>query len=126
MKIYNYFTKKGCNIEVVHGYSIGGCAAIGLLSKLEASQKQSMLNYNEKRPNYQRNNTMINNVKILIVDRSFSSIGNVSLRLFQMAIQFGPTLHKLAKIVFTFENENMSTQFAELKSNKLMIWDHQD
>lgn len=35
VKVYNYFTEKGKIIELVHGYSIGGCAAIGLISKLE-------------------------------------------------------------------------------------------
>ena len=35
MKVYNYFADKGMKIELVHGYSIGGVAAIGLVSKLE-------------------------------------------------------------------------------------------
>jgi alpha/beta superfamily hydrolase len=40
MKVYNYFTGRGLKIELVHGYSIGGCAAIGLVSKLEKRDKE--------------------------------------------------------------------------------------
>jgi hypothetical protein len=43
-----------------------------------------------------------------------------------MAIEFGSTLHRLARIVFTFENKNLSQEFIELKAEKLLLWDKYD
>ena len=55
--IYKYYTEKGYKIEIVHGYSIGGAAAVSIPLKLD---KQPFIK---------------NNIEVLIVDRSFSSIG---------------------------------------------------
>lgn len=52
--VYRYYRSLGYEIDIVHGYSIGGAAAVGLVEEAEKSE---------------------NGVKILIVDRSFSSIG---------------------------------------------------
>ena len=35
-------------------------------------------------------------------------------------------MHKLAQIVFTFENKNLSQQFFDLKIQKLLLWDKYD
>lgn len=32
--VYRYYTEKGYSIEIVHGYSIGGAAAVGLPTKI--------------------------------------------------------------------------------------------
>ena len=54
LTVYNYYRSKGLNIPIVHGTSIGGAAAVGILHHLPVSQRGE--------------------VKGLIVDRSFSSI----------------------------------------------------
>lgn len=56
--VYQFYHSKGYKIEIVHGYSIGGAAAVGLMDKLS---KQPQLPGDR--------------VRVLIVDRSFSSIG---------------------------------------------------
>lgn len=57
--VYKFYRNKGYEIEIVHGYSIGGPAAVGLIEHISKEQVRN--------PN--------DTVKILIVDRSFSSIG---------------------------------------------------
>jgi pimeloyl-ACP methyl ester carboxylesterase len=57
-KVYGYYRQLGYEIEIVHGYSIGGAAAVGLVEEAEKTD---------------------NGVKMLIVDRSFSSIGEVNI-----------------------------------------------
>ena len=62
--VYDYYRHRGFEVQVVHGYSIGGAAAIGLMEKL-----------NQKKRPVEDGNV----VEVLIVDRSFSSIGEVLL-----------------------------------------------
>ena len=76
MKVYNYFSNKGLNIQLVHGYSIGGCAAIGLVHKLEKRQKNLAKNASSSIASLRTENTT-NSIKLIVVDRSFSSIGDV-------------------------------------------------
>ena len=58
-KVFDFYRQKGYDIQVVHGYSIGGAAAVGLFDKTPEEN--------------------LSNVDILIIDRSFSSIGEVTL-----------------------------------------------
>ena len=55
--VYNFYRAQGYDIKIVHGYSIGGAAAVGIFDKLDE--------YEQK------------NIEVLIIDRSFSSIGEV-------------------------------------------------
>jgi hypothetical protein len=43
-----------------------------------------------------------------------------------MAVEFGPTLHRIAKIVFFLDNKDLSQQFMELATYKMIIWDDRD
>jgi len=61
--VFMHYKKLNYDIKLVHGYSIGGTSAIGMMTKLS----QSSLPEEE-----------IKKVEVLIVDRSFSSIGEVS------------------------------------------------
>lgn len=38
LSVYKEYRKKGYEIKIVHGYSIGGAAAVGLIDKLAKSQ----------------------------------------------------------------------------------------
>jgi hypothetical protein len=67
--VYKFYRSKGYEIDIVHGYSIGGAAAVGVLDNIS---KNSQVYPQDK-------------VEILIVDRSFSSIGEVRISLIQMS-----------------------------------------
>lgn len=58
LSVYRFYRNRGYEIEIVHGYSIGGAAAVGLMEQLSKGKQQPG-----------------DKVEILIVDRSFSSIG---------------------------------------------------
>jgi alpha/beta superfamily hydrolase len=58
--VYRFYRSKGYEVEIVHGYSIGGAAAVGLMEQLAKGAHQAA-----------------DKVQVLIVDRSFSSIGEV-------------------------------------------------
>lgn len=60
LAVYHFYKSKGCEIEIVHGYSIGGAAAVGLMERLAELPQLAG-----------------DRVRVLIVDRSFSSIGEV-------------------------------------------------
>ena len=68
-KVFDFYREKGYDIQVVHGYSIGGAAAVGLFDKTP-----------------QQN---LSNVDILIIDRSFSSIGEVLLPISRCPLNLG-------------------------------------
>ena len=64
LTVYEYYRDRGYEISIVHGYSIGGAAAIGLMEKLSSYSGRYRQAQDQK-------------VEVLIVDRSFSSIGEV-------------------------------------------------
>jgi hypothetical protein len=61
--VYRFYRMRELEISVVHGYSIGGVAAVGLLRKIAKNAS--------KNPSDQ--------VEALVIDRSFSSIAEVDL-----------------------------------------------
>ena len=89
--VYNFYREKGYDIQVVHGYSIGGAAAVGIFDKVPEEN--------------------LSNVEILIIDRSFSSIGEVRVIIIQMSVEFGSILHSITKLLFIGDNIDLSKQF---------------
>jgi pimeloyl-ACP methyl ester carboxylesterase len=87
LAVYHFYRSKGYQIEVVHGYSIGGAAAVGLMDRLA------------KEPQLPGDR-----VRVLIVDRSFSSIG-------EMSIEFGKAIYNLTRVIFFTDNIDLSRQF---------------
>lgn len=53
--VYQFYREQGYDISIIHGYSIGGAAAVGIFERIPPVEAEK--------------------IEILIIDRSFSSIG---------------------------------------------------
>ena len=110
-KVYEYVSKSfNLNIKVVHGYSIGGVAAISLVNKL---------NSGPSRP-----------VKLLIADRTFSSIDRVAKGFaenIQLRINILPKIATpIVKLFFHSECTDNSKKFIKCNCQKILIYDTND
>lgn len=110
-KVYQYVTKTfSIKIEVIHGYSIGGISAISLSSGLSMSDSSP--------------------IKLLIADRTFSSIDRVAegfmnkrKKLLQFLVKLG---RKIVKLLLWSECVNNALTFRLCRCQKIVIHDIYD
>lgn len=94
----------------MHGYSIGGVCAINLAHKLNSGSRKP--------------------IKLLVADRTFSSIDNVAYGFIRKNSAFAKIVRKisrpLVKSLFPSDCMDNSLIFMECLCNKICIWDTND